>query len=428
VRLAHDRTWSWRALAVFAFASSIYACSSADEQGGGVSDAGRGGSGVGGSAIVSVGGANSSGGNGNGSGGNSSGSSGSSGSASVVSGGTSSCTIEDDGSGCIGESYEGEGVPLDIYIMFDQSGSMCHCIDPEGLVGKTCPDPACGANRLQAVQEAVALFLSDPASVGIGLGIGYFGKQPIGEANCDVDEYAEAAVEIGQLPDNASAIMESLDGIVPTGETPTGAAIRGACDYVTRWKEEHPGRQTVILLLTDGKPEAPVTCSGDTGPCCPTLLDAADAARECFDSDALIKTYVLGVGPLLRNLEEIAIAGGTERAYLVEGGNVSAEVLDALNSIRGAALPCQFELPEPPAGQTLAYDRVNITYANAVCEPSHYYYVETPEQCGDEGGWYYDDPAAPARVELCPSSCDQVSVPGGRLLFSVGCETRVPIR
>lgn len=410
---------------MLAFASSIYACSDAEEDGG-ISDDGRGGSGVGGSAILTVGGTNSNGGNS--SGGNKNGSGGSSGSASVVSGGSSSCTIEDDGSGCIGESYEGEGVPLDIYIMFDQSGSMCSCIDPEGLLGDTCPDPACSANRLEAVREAVDLFLSDPASVGIGLGIGYFGKQPLGQASCDVDDYDDAAVEIARLPDNASAIMESLDSIEPTGETPTGAAIRGACDHVTRWKKDHPGRQTVILLLTDGKPEAPTTCRGDSGPCCPTLLDAADAARECFDSDALIKTYVLGVGPLLRNLEEIAIAGGTEHAYLVEGGNVAADVLDALNSIRGAALPCQFELPDPPAGQELAYDQVNITYANAVCEPSHYFYVETREQCGDEGGWYYDDPAAPARVELCPSSCDQVSVPGGRLLFTVGCETRVPIR
>ena len=174
--------------------------------------------------------------------------------------------------------------------------------------------------------------------------------------------------------------------------------------------------------------EAPLTCAGGSGPCCPTLSDAVEAASDCFNSKALIKTYVLGVGPLLGNLEEIAIAGGTGHAYLVEGGNVAAEVLDALNSIRGAALPCQFELPEPPAGQELALDQVNITYANPVCEPSHYYYVETREQCGDEGGWYYDDAVAPERIELCPSSCDQVSTPGGRLLFTVGCETRTPIR
>lgn len=52
------------------------------------------------------------------------------GSATVSGGGTTSCTLEDDGSGCVGAAYEGETVGLDIYVMFDQSGSMCSCIDP----------------------------------------------------------------------------------------------------------------------------------------------------------------------------------------------------------------------------------------------------------------------------------------------------------
>ena len=74
---------------------------------------------------------------------------------------------------------------------------------------------------------------------------------------------------------------------------------------------------------------------------------------------------------------------------------------------------------------TLSYDKVNITYANAGCEPTYYSYVETVEQCGAEGGWHYDDAAAPQKVQLCPSSCDQVGAPGGRLLYTVGCATRI---
>jgi len=45
--------------------------------------------------------------------------------------------------------------------------------------------------------------------------------------------------------------------------------------------------------------------------------------------------------------------------------------------------------------------------------------------CGDEDGWYYDDPAAPGRILLCPTSCDRVSGPGGNLYYSVGCATRI---
>jgi len=350
---------------------------------------------------------------------------GSGGGATVTGGGTTGCTIVDDGSGCVGESHEGENIPLDIYIMFDQSGSMCSCIDPPG--GQACPDPNCAATRLDAVRQAAATFLADPQSAGIGVGIGYFGNQPIGEASCNIDDYTSAAVPIGELPDHAKAITDSLASIQPTGETPTAAAIRGACDYTTSWKHDHPGREVVILLLTDGKPEAPVTCMDGKGSCCPTLSDAMAAAKECHESKGFIRTFVLGVGPLLDNLREIAIAGGTKDAYLVEGGDVSSEVLHALNLIRGdAAIPCEFGLPAPPMGQTLAYDEVNITYASAACEPTAYAYVETEEQCGADGGWFYDDPAAPKRILLCPSSCDQVSGPGGRLLFTVGCATRTP--
>jgi hypothetical protein len=180
----------------------------------------------------------------------------------------------------------------------------------------------------------------------------------------------------------------------------------------------------VILLLTDGKPEAPVTCAGGGGPCCPTLPDAVDAAKDCLQGKPGIKTYVLGVGPLLGNLAEIAEAGGTERAYLVEGGDVASEVLAALNQIRGDAIPCEFKLPEPPAGQELVTDFVNITYANAACEPTYFYYVESEAACTDDGGWYYDDAGAPEKVLLCPASCEQVAEPNGRLLFTVGCATR----
>jgi hypothetical protein len=343
----------------------------------------------------------------------------------VVGNNGNACTIEDDGSGCVGQAYEGESIPLDIYIMFDQSGSMCICVDPEGTVAGACPDPKCNATRMDAVREAARLFMNDPESRGVGIGLGYFGKHPFYMASCDAADYEEAAVEIGVLPGQAEAMMDSLDAAEPTGETPTGAAIRGACSYTQAWKTQNPGHETVILLLTDGRPEAPRTCGPDgPGTCCPTIDDAVEAAGSCLEGDPGIRTYVLGVGPMLDNLDSIAAAGGTERAYLVEGGDVANQVLEALRTIRGDAIPCTMGLPTPPGGLALAYDEVNITYASPSCEPTYYSYVETIDSCPDEGGWYYDDPNAPENIKLCPTSCDQVSVPGGKLVFTVGCETR----
>jgi hypothetical protein len=321
-----------------------------------------------------------------------------------TSGGLSSC--EDFSfDGCVGEGFEGESIPLDIYVMFDTSGSMLNDVG--------------GMTRLAAIQRAAAEFLRDPASQGIGVGVGYFGDQPIGSTSCDAEAYAapDVPVSIEHEP-----VIASLDAQQPTGETPTAAALRGACSYARSEKAAHPERALVILLMTDGKPEAPVSCS--SGGCCPTLEDATAAASECASGPEGIPTYVLGVGPELENLDQIAAAGKTRTAYLVGDEDVTASVLGALNSIRGdATVPCVLEIPASRGGTALDYSTVNIVYSTSGCNYQPAYYVETAASCDDAGGWYYDDPAAPSTVELCPRTCDDVSLPGAALRFSIGCQS-----
>jgi hypothetical protein len=308
--------------------------------------------------------------------------------------------------GCVGEFYEGESLPLDIYIMFDQSGSMLNDVG--------------GLTRLAAVQQATREFLRDPESAGIGVGIGYFGYQPIGETRCEDDLYATPDVPVSV---DHEPVIESLDAREPTGETPTASALRGACSYATDWKRSHPERGVVILLVTDGKPEAPVSCAG--GGCCPTIDDAEAAARACSDRAPNIPTYVLGVGPELDLLNRIAEAGGTKRAYLVGNEDVAQNVLAALATIRGdAAIPCSLEIPKAPQGDSVDFSRVNLFAGQSGIDClSPIYHVTEASGCGEDGGWYYDDPDAPTTVELCPVSCDTVSRPGSRLQFSIGCTT-----
>ena len=307
--------------------------------------------------------------------------------------------------GCVGEGFEGESLPLDIYVMFDTSGSMLNDVG--------------GMTRLQAIQKAAGEFLRDPASKGIGVGIGYFGFQPLGSTSCDMQTYAEPAVPVSN---DHEAVIASLEAQTPTGETPTAAALRGACDYARTEKAAHPGRSLVILLMTDGKPEAPISCS--SGACCPTLDDAVAAATECASGAQGLPTYVLGVGPELSNLNQIAAAGKTRAAYLVGDQDVTASVLQALNTIRGdATVPCQLNIPPSRDGSALDYSQVNLVYATSGCDFVPAYYVESASSCDAEGGWYYDNPSAPKTVELCPATCDDVSIPGASLRFSVGCQS-----
>ncbi|HVY39844.1 MAG TPA: vWA domain-containing protein [Polyangia bacterium] len=310
---------------------------------------------------------------------------------------------------CGGAYYQGQALPLDVFVMFDESGSMATMDDGKVM-------------RIDAVRAAVDQFLEDPGSAGVGVGIGYFGTQPLSCActSCDAKDYATPAVPIGALPAAAPALQASLGAQQPTGETPTGAAIRGACTYTTAHRAAVPGHAAVILLVTDGIPQAPLTTHA--GGCDPTLADAVSAAQSCFAGATPIRTYVLGVGPSLDNLNQIAAAGGTAHAYLVESAG-TAGVLQALGAIRqDAMIPCAMALPKAANGGIVDPGTVNLVYADRSCAFTTLRYVKTPGACdAQSGGWHYDDPSNPAGIELCPASCAAVGAPGAQLRVSVGC-------
>jgi hypothetical protein len=312
---------------------------------------------------------------------------------------------------CGGALYQGQGLPLDLYVMFDESGSMATMDDGVTM-------------RIDAVRKALGQFLGDQSSAGMRVGIGYFGTQPLSCActSCNANDYATPAVPLGLLPGSSGALTASLAAQAPTGETPTGAALRGACLYANKAKQTD--RSIAILLVTDGVPQAPLT--SDAGGCNPTLADATAAASSCLTGGNPIRTYVLGVGPSLTNLNQIASSGGTGHAYLVESGGTAA-VLAALNAIRkDAMIPCSLTVPSAPGGGTVDLDTVNVVYANDSCGYTTFVNVKTAAGCdAQRGGWYYEDPNRGGSIKLCDASCSAVGAPGGELRVSVGCSTIV---
>lgn len=314
---------------------------------------------------------------------------------------------------CVSEVHQAEALPFDLYVLFDQSGSMVTA--------------AGSGTRLDAVRAAMTDFVNAKESAGMGLGIGYFGNFPIGNASCDPRDYDAPAVPVGVLPANAAPFLASLRGVEPTGETPTGAAVRGACTYTTAWRKANPGKPLDILLLTDGVPEAPVSRTMPGG-CDPTLDDAVAATRACAASG--VNTFVLGVGPNLQNLDAIAAAGGTEKAFLVDGANVERDVSAALGRIRGTALPCTFRLPPAPEGRALALDRMNVVVTDIEGKDHAVPFVTDAAGCDASGGWHYGAGEPPETVELCPASCEYAKSQsdGGQIQYAVGCRTLTTTR
>ncbi len=303
---------------------------------------------------------------------------------------------------CASTSSKATLIPLDLFIMLDQSGSMK---DATGT----------GASKWDAVTQALNAFISDSASDGIGVGIQYFGIGSSKNPSCKIADYAVPEVPIGVLPGNAKALLNSIAAHSPSSGTPTSAALQGAIQYAQAHALQNPQHAVAVVLATDGKPKD----------CTPNDIPGiANLAAAGAKGSPKILTFVIGVGKELADMDAIAVGGGTKQAFVVDtAGNVLQQFGAALKAIQGQAIGCVYALPKPPAGQALQTDKVNVqvTLANAAAVVLDY--TANKSACDPmTGGWYYDDPVAPSQILLCPATCAAVSEdPNAKVDVLLGC-------
>lgn len=344
------------------------------------------------------------------------------------------------GGGCAGIDKTAEKVPLDIYIMLDQSGSMG---DPPSMGG---------GSKWDAVASALTTFVNQPEAAGIGVGIQYFPLESGANCNvlqcstdgdcgpgcgpcegfggfgvcsgfgasdsCVVSDYATPDVPIAVVPGNANAIIQSIGAHGPTGGTPTSAALEGAISHAQTWANANPGHAVIVVLATDGDP---TSCNSD-------LAYINGVAAAGFGGTPSIRTFVIGVGGSVSALNGFAAAGGTGTAFMIDQDpNVQQAFLDALNQIQGIALPCSYLIPNPDQGE-INYQQVNVQYTpGGGGTPQTLPKVAGAGDCPPGGNaWYYDDEAMPTQIVLCPDTCTNLSQDTmGQIKIVLGCDTVV---
>jgi hypothetical protein len=93
--------------------------------------------------------------------------------------------------------------------------------------------------------------------------------------------------------------------------------------------------------------------------------------------------------------------------------------------ISSAPLPCDYPIPDPPAGQTLDPDLVNLEYAPEQGGTSELFKrADTEGECATNLAWFYDVPVAPTLLRLCPAACERVRSAGGTINIAFGCKTK----
>lgn len=98
-------------------------------------------------------------------------------------------------------------------------------------------------------------------------------------------------------------------------------------------------------------------------------------------------------------------------------------VFDALLAVVAVpmAIPCRFDIPDPPAGMTFDSNRVNVVYTPGSTGVPQ---AIPRSDCSTGQGWYYDDPSAPTEILLCPDTCGVVDGDDtGHVQIQLGCQT-----
>jgi hypothetical protein len=330
-------------------------------------------------------------------------------------------------------------VPVNMFVMFDRSGSM----NDEA-------DETTGASRWDLASAALTMFFQDATAAGLGVALRFFPHDSpavgcMGGDNgaCDaqacsqplVPLMASTTTPLPQLSAEAapadaheaalvSAIMSSapapsgmMGGGMMSGGTPIYAALDGATRWTTAYQMAHPypAQQTVVVFVTDGEPNG---CEDDFD-----LI--SELAAQAYAS-AGVTTYTIGLtGSNEADMEQVAEAGNGDSFFVDDGPTAAQDLVAALQAIQGAALDCDFAIPTPTTGGTADPRQVNVQYTTMMgATPISFTQVPTAADCGMSQSWYYDDPAAPSRIHLCPDVCDTVRAnPTAGIAIAIGCAT-----
>jgi hypothetical protein len=97
----------------------------------------------------------------------------------------------------------------------------------------------------------------------------------------------------------------------------------------------------------------------------------------------------------------------------------------ATEVISGSVLSCEWAVPEPPEGEELDPDKVNIEFDDGGGNLLTIGRVDNSGQCANVmDGWYYDNPTNPTTIYACPQTCDRMQdAMMATIQIQLGCAT-----
>lgn len=337
------------------------------------------------------------------------GSSGAGGAVEIDGGGSGGHGMIDPSSACATSTVQANLTPVDLFILFDRSASMAY------------------KSKWAAATAALTSFFQSPSSAGLGVALRFFPEDGCDNATCNAAACGQPLVPLGRLlstsaPGDAqeqalvnvsSSKMPAPNEVMGGGGTPLAPALSGAESWATAYLGQKPGDRVAVILVSDGEVNG---CDED-----PAGMAKIVAAGHAAGVD----TFAVGLaGYFEAQMNALAQAGGTGQAFFIGKTDVELDLLTALQSIQQKQVSCVLPMPQAAPGKVVDPKLVNVDYTPEGGAIGLLGQVTSAATCGAAGGWYYNDPAAPTQIVLCPSTCATVQAdPVAKIDIVLGCET-----
>jgi hypothetical protein len=129
--------------------------------------------------------------------------------------------------------------------------------------------------------------------------------------------------------------------------------------------------------------------------------------------------------------QEAAAVSAVHQELVTQTGGVAGDLCTqtfdpvfeelAMDVVTKAAVACDWAIPEPPVGETLDRDKINVKYTQPDGTEVPLGRIPLGEECGAREGWHYDNDDAPTKVISCPASCQRFQASGGKVDVLFGC-------
>lgn len=333
---------------------------------------------------------------------------------------------------CASWSAEPEALPAVLELVVDVSLSMDEKTPATG-----------GRTKWEVTREALGGVIADlPPSTAVGM-LYYPNRNTQGSqtprdvsACVNVEKMLDVAL-LGPADSPARmAIAESLRETRPAGSTPTHDAYHYALVNGLE-RAQLPGNRFMVLI-TDGAPTLALQCLGRGFPQNPSptdpIIEEVAAARERG-----IRTFIIGspgtevsvnggdARPWMSRAAEVGGTAGDDCSHdgpnychidLTQADDFGAALSEALAQVAGQVVSCRYTLPEPPPGQELDLDKINVIFTPGGGGPE---LIGRASASDCTEGYYVDENQ---EVVLCSASCDRVQADAtASLEVLFGCES-----